>query len=308
MRRAYPTLTFFPPFFLEVYYSVEEVLFMLENTVFGVMEKYSVSKVSMVVHDMGCVFGYHFAFLHPSKVDSFISFDIGATVKCTKKDLEAERTKSAFDKSALYQFKSFKGGKGRLNMAKMMFYQWSFCLFYLLGTKVSYDISNLLLQNFVRVLNWTSFIQKREHKHTSGRSASDIRCFILYPYLAVWSKVFGKDKSLMRNYTYVSKHMDAAGSDGKRPETYSGNLPVFLPLSDEVKCLFMYGSEKTLTFHTESFLQELKSRPGCASMGVEGGHWFYWDKPDLVAKVVRDFLSGIVYNYADSPRLKPSRL
>ena len=85
MRRAYPTLTFFPPFFLEVYYSVEEVLFMLENTVFGVMEKYSVSKVSMVVHDMGCVFGYHFAFLHPSKVDSFISFDIGATVKCTKK-------------------------------------------------------------------------------------------------------------------------------------------------------------------------------------------------------------------------------
>jgi len=76
-------------------------------------------------------------------------------------------------------------------------------------------------------------------------------------------------------------------------------IPVWMPMP---KCdtLFLYGKRKRFMYHNNCFLKYLKDTPGCAAMGVDGGHWMFLDKPDFCAKVIRDFMDGIVYNYADT--------
>ena len=70
----------------------------------------------------------------------------------------------------------------------------------------------------------------------------------------------------------------------------------------DCKTLFLYGTKKNIMFHSEGFLRYLRNAPGCAAMGIEGGHWFFLDKTDQVLKIMWDFMDGVLYSWADKPK------
>lgn len=298
------------------YYSVEEVLFRLEATVYSKTDPGQ--KVTLVIHDFGCPFGYHFAFLHPDKVDRLVGLDIGCT------NLARPAEKGSRHRYKLEKFPELPEGpepprtKDKLNQ---LFYQLYFSFAYLFGRKVNYAVGTALLRGFIKCMHLFRFLNT-DPKSKAARDLKDVRCWHAYPYWAMWSKILFRPKSYMYTHTYESQYTSSQGkAEGKQMRRahghtdvhslflflsltkvasgYTGLIPVWMPMP---KCdtLFLYGKRKRIMFHNNCFLKYLKDTPGCAAMGVDGGHWMFLDKPDFCAKVIRDFMDGIVYNYADT--------
>lgn len=62
----------------------------------------------------------------------------------------------------------------------------------------------------------------------------------------------------------------------------------------EVHCptLFVYGTRKPFMFHSEAWLQSLRSTPGCAALGLKSGHWVMLDQPEPFHAALRDWLQS----------------
>lgn len=52
---------------------------------------------------------------------------------------------------------------------------------------------------------------------------------------------------------------------------------------------FIYGTDKKINYHSQEYIDKLKHMPGCVVSAVEGGHWFYTEKPEQVAKTLSNF-------------------
>ena len=52
---------------------------------------------------------------------------------------------------------------------------------------------------------------------------------------------------------------------------------------------YMYGKQKKVNFHSQVYLDKLAETPGCSSMGFDGGHWFFTEKPGEVAATLQKF-------------------
>ena len=291
--------------------SHEEVFFMLEGTIFDVLRRKENTnkKVTLIVHDWACYFGHHFAFLHSDVIDALIVLDIGASVKVQKKEqsmmlkeVSPMSSGENEDRTKFYDIKVFKNLSGNAhNRRKIIFYQLMFCLCTFTGKNVSSFIADLMLHNFLRFTYLIDYFVPKTVK-AGARPLKEVHWWMCYPYNALWYKLRFMNKKEMKKYTYSSSYtttVEESNARAKADTSFSGQLPIYNPLPPNVRYLFLYGSKKNLTFHSEEYCKELRSRPGCASMPIEGGHYFFLDQPKKVAKIIRDFMQGIVYKYAE---------
>ena len=214
------------------------------------------------------------------------------------------------DRSKLYDMKRFKDlHKSASNSRKVMCYQLTFVLCSLLGRHVSTSLADLTLHTSVKLFQWLEWFVPRDFKH-STRTVEETHWFMFYFYNALWHKILIMDKKDRFKFTYTSqytkdqKHQSEAGIKGEEEEErklFSGLLPLYCPMPHEnTRCMFLYGTRKRISFHSEAFVEELRKTPNCCSIGLDGGHWFYLDQPEKSAKYIKDFLNGIVYKYAKS--------
>ena len=110
-------------------------------------------------------------------------------------------------------------------------------------------------------------------------------------YWALWRRIlFAKKTMLVHTYKSEFTHP-------KEVQTgFQGLLPVYIPYPETIPTLFMYGKRKAFHFHSYGYVDHVKKQPGCAAMGVDGGHWFFLDQPKFSHKVVLDFLKGVLWN------------
>jgi len=300
-------------------YSMEDVFYALENTVFEASK--GGRKLHFICHDWGAWFGHHFAFLHPEKIETFVAFDIGANVKYLKREGGSwssngggggDGTSELGDRGRVYKRTGFRGqdDMNTSNKLKVLLYQWIFCLSFFTGKNISGRLGDAMLHNSFKFFAWSEWFAPKSDRRPH-RKLQEVHWFHCFPYVAIWSKILCREKGHMKKHTYVSRHTGGLAQDGTKPDTYSGLLPAYIPLpldESKLKVLFMYGKRKNVKFHSEGLKRELHGRPGCASVGVEGGHWFYLEEREFTTKIVRDFFNGIVYNYADAAEPKQSRL
>ena len=56
--------------------------------------------------------------------------------------------------------------------------------------------------------------------------------------------------------------------------------------------LFIYGKRKPFMFHSERWLEQLRSLPGCDAVGLEAGHWMMRQQPEAFNGAVKRWLAG----------------
>ena len=71
----------------------------------------------------------------------------------------------------------------------------------------------------------------------------------------------------------------------------SGNMPPSLEVEEyETPFLFMYGKDKKVWFHSDSWLQKVKKLHKADVEALPGGHWFMQSSPDLVNHKLHQWL------------------
>lgn len=89
-----------------------------------------------------------------------------------------------------------------------------------------------------------------------------------YPYAMQWFGAFGG----LRGVARVDK--------------------VFGPV---LPTLFLFGKRKPFMFHSNRWLAQLGTTPGCEVHGLDSGHWLMKQKPEVFHRIVRDWLDkGVV--------------
>jgi len=194
------------------FYSWEEILFRLEATVFGCTAEGE--KITLIIHDFGCPFGYHFANLHPDKVEKLVGLDIGCTNRLV---LAGEGSRHRY-RHVKFPAMSPPEPPEKWNKLNQAFYQLYFCMAFLVGQKVNYKAGDVLLHAFFKWAAWVGFIQSKdqpESKH--ARALQDVHCWMCYPYWACWSRILFQKKSHMFTHTYESQYTNPKGKSPASP-------------------------------------------------------------------------------------------
>ena len=67
-----------------------------------------------------------------------------------------------------------------------------------------------------------------------------------------------------------------------------------IPFESKVPQLFLYGKQKRLYGHSNSYLEYLKQQNGCDFQEFENdGHWLHWSNPEAVAKRMHQFFGSV---------------
>jgi len=268
----------------KTYYTQEEIYYSLEATIFKCTKPGE--KITLIIHDFGCYFGSHFAFLHPEKIEKLVTMDIGCTTRCLP---------AAAGSKHAYGLAKFPDAPRKKDKLQQMFYQLYFCMAYTVGSKVGFGVGDAILQAFFSWAKYVGFLQKTsgEGGTKHSRDAKEIKSFMCYPYWALWRRIlFAKKTMLVHTYKSEFTHP-------KEVQTgFQGLLPVYIPYPETIPTLFMYGKRKAFHFHSYGYVDHVKKQLGCAAMGVDGGHWFFLDQPKFSHKVVLDFLKGVLYPYS----------
>jgi pimeloyl-ACP methyl ester carboxylesterase len=91
------------------------------------------------------------------------------------------------------------------------------------------------------------------------------------------------DMAWQMNYPYAMQWLGSFG--GLR-----GVARVDRVLGESMPVLFLYGRRKPFMFHSERWLKQLDATPGCASLGLEAGHWLMRQQPEAFNGAVRRWL------------------
>lgn len=178
-------------------------------------------KVTLMLHDWGCTFGYEFYLRHPQLVSRVIGVDIGDKVS-----LRQSRTPHESLMVFLYQ-------------------AWLALAWILRG----------------RIGGWMTRAMARCLGCPSPQASMHSR--MGYPYFMHW---FGGRRSYRRN----------------------GHVQPFLP---SCPMLFIYGRDKPLMFHANTWTEKLLRSPGNEVVEFDTGHWVMSAQPERFNQVVGNWLS-----------------
>ena len=198
-------------------YSLEEVCDFIRR----VVERVSPGrKVTIMLHDWGCLFGYQFYMRYPELVSRIIGVDIGDT-------------------------KGLKYGIPRRQMFMILAYQWWLALAWRIGGWLG-DRMTLWMKRLMRSPSDERFIGS---------------C-MTYPYYMTW---FGGELG------------------------YPRQLRRFKP---SCPMLFMYGRRKPVMFHTQRWLDELRTRKENQVVEFDTGHWIMLTRTERFNQTVDSWLSA----------------
>jgi pimeloyl-ACP methyl ester carboxylesterase len=198
-------------------YSLEEVCDFIRR----VVERVSPGrKVTLMLHDWGCLFGYQFFMRYPELVSRIVGVDVGDT-------------------------KGLKYGIPRRQMFIILAYQWWLSLAWRVGGRLG-DRMTLQMKRWMRSPSDERFIGS---------------C-MTYPYYLTW---FG-------------------GEHG-----YPKQLRRFKP---SCPVLFLYGSRKPVMFHTQRWLDELRTRKENQVVEFDTGHWIMLTRTERFNRTVDNWLSA----------------
>ncbi|MEX1166080.1 MAG: alpha/beta hydrolase, partial [Hydrogenophaga sp.] len=85
------------------------------------------------------------------------------------------------------------------------------------------------------------------------------------------------------NYPYAMQWLGSFG--GLR-----GVARVDRVFGEALPMLFLYGRRKPFMFHSERWLKQLEATPGCATLGMETGHWLMRQRPEEFNAAVGSWL------------------
>jgi len=137
-------------------------------------------KVTLVIHDWGCFFGYHFAGRRPEKVEAVVALDIGAAVRPPKGVEKAGKASSL--------------GKAK-NTAKVLCYQLYFAASFVVGRVLGSTVATyMMLFPFMMLLKYTAFMHVRGTYKPECTLSKPIQAWMCYPYYYLWRDIFrGRD-------------------------------------------------------------------------------------------------------------------
>jgi cis-3-alkyl-4-acyloxetan-2-one decarboxylase len=198
-------------------YSIDEIAEFLRS----VIEKVSPGrKVTLLLHDWGCAFGYQFYARHPEMVSRIVGVDIGDT--------------RGLRKSLSLRGKSI-----------VLAYQWWLALAWVVGGRLGDGMTRWIAR-------WWKI--PSDHRFISS-------C-MTYPYYRTW---FGG----RRNY-------------GPQWRRFVPSCPV----------LFLYGKRKPVMFHTQAWIDVLRTRPANRVVEFDTGHWIMLQQPERFNEAVSSWLSA----------------
>jgi pimeloyl-ACP methyl ester carboxylesterase len=87
------------------------------------------------------------------------------------------------------------------------------------------------------------------------------------------------DVTAAMGYPYAVQWLGVAGGFG-RPRSFAPTMPM----------LFIYGERKPFSFHSQSWADRVRARPGCRVVGLPTGHWVMVQKPHEFNATVRKWL------------------
>ena len=177
-------------------------------------------KVTLMLHDWGCAFGYEFYTRHPELVSRIVGVDIGDS-----------------------------RGLARSWSAREKFMVMAYQMWLALAWKIGGPLGDWMTLKMARWIGWPA----------DGRYVSSC---MTYPYYLAW---FGGDQA-------YRKHM----------HRFKPACPV----------LFLYGKRKLFMFHTQAWIDELRTREGNQVVEFDTGHWVMLQDPKRFNQVVGDWLTA----------------
>lgn len=147
---------------------VEEVDAALDETIARAAPG-KADRVTLVIHDWGCFYGYRYLSRHPEKVSKLVAMDIGAAARSS-------------------------GGKDRplfrasVQIAKLTIYQLWFAACFVIGNVLGYGVGDAVLFLFFAIARVTGFFGPGTFS-AGARPFSEIHCWQGYCYYYVWRKI-----------------------------------------------------------------------------------------------------------------------
>ena len=177
-------------------------------------------KVTLMLHDWGCVFGYEFYMRNPQLVARIVGLDIG----------------------------SAKGLRQQLT-AREKFYIVAYQMWLVLAWRIGGQVGDGMTRWMARRARYRG-------------DASFISSCMNYPYYLTY---FGGAESLPRQMR---------------------------PFKPDCPMLFVYGRKKPMRFHTQSWIDELRSRKENRVEEFETGHWITHQQPERFNQIAGDWLAA----------------
>ncbi len=100
---------------------------------------------------------------------------------------------------------------------------------------------------------------------------------------AIGCRTPAQDIAWQMNYPYAMQWFGSFGG-------LHGVARVDKVLGPMLPTLFFYGRRKPFMFHSDRWLSQLGSTPGCAAHGLDAGHWLMKQQPSEFNRIVRQWM------------------
>jgi pimeloyl-ACP methyl ester carboxylesterase len=178
-------------------------------------------KVTLMLHDWGCVFGYQFAMKHPSLVQRIVGVDIG-------------------------------DAGSRAHVRSMSVKAKAMVFAYQVWLAIAWRIGGRLGDRMTRAM---------AHALRCPSDPQFIGSNMCYPYYIQWTGAHGSYRHAM---------------------AFAPSWPM----------LYLYGRKKPFHFHSASWAEALRARPGSQALEFNTGHWVMTSKPQEFNQAVAAWLAS----------------